>query len=111
MSGGTRSCRPRSNEPGREGRIASYQVCDFNLPIAADALLSRGMMGDGCIDFTTIGRWVTEAGYTGDVEVEIFNADIWAADGHQVLATMASRYVDLVLPCPASPGTPRQLAS
>jgi hypothetical protein len=36
------------------------------------------MMGDGYIDFTTIGRWVTEAGYSGDVEVEIFNADIWA---------------------------------
>jgi sugar phosphate isomerase/epimerase len=83
---------------GLEGRLASYQVCDFNLPIAADALLSRGMMGDGCIDFATIGRWVTEAGYLGDVEVEIFNADIWAADGHQVLATMARRYVDLVLP-------------
>lgn len=83
---------------GLAGRLASYQVCDFNLPIAADALLSRGMMGDGCIDFATIGRWVTKAGYLGDVEVEIFNADIWAADGHQVLATMARRYVDLVLP-------------
>ena len=51
---------------GREGRLASYQVCDFNLPIAADALLSRGMMGDGVIDFATIGRWVADAGYTGD---------------------------------------------
>jgi hypothetical protein len=41
---------------------------------------------------------VREAGYTGDIEVEIFNADIWAADGDQVLATMARRFVDLVLP-------------
>lgn len=56
---------------GREGRIASYQVCDFNLTIAADALLSRGMMGDGVIDFATIGTWVRDAGYTGDIEVEI----------------------------------------
>ena len=63
------------------------------------------MMGDGCIDFATIGRWVTDAGYTGDVEVEIFNADIWAADGHQVLATMARRYVDLVLPALQSRAT------
>jgi sugar phosphate isomerase/epimerase len=81
-----------------EGRLAAYQVSDWMLPIAADALLSRGMMGDGHIDFTTIGRWVTEAGYTGDVEVEIFNEDIWAADGEQVIAHMIDRYLAVVLP-------------
>ncbi len=83
---------------GEEGRLASYQVCDFNLPIAADALLSRGMMGDGVIDFDSIGRWVTAAGYTGPVEVEIFNADIWASDPDEVLATMKERWTKLVLP-------------
>lgn len=83
---------------GREGRIASYQVCDFNLPIAADALLSRGMMGDGVIDFATITGCVRDAGYTGDIEVEIFNQQIWDADGQQVLATMKDRYAELVLP-------------
>jgi sugar phosphate isomerase/epimerase len=83
---------------GRENRIASYQVCDFNLPIAADALLSRGMMGDGVIDFGTIGTWVRDAGYTGDIEVEIFNQDIWEADGDAVLAAMKDRYAALVLP-------------
>ncbi len=83
---------------GAEGRLASYQVCDFNLPIAADALLSRGMMGDGVIDFASISRWVSEAGYEGPVEVEIFNADIWAADADDVLATMKARWSELVLP-------------
>lgn len=83
---------------GREQRIASYQVCDFNLPIAADALLSRGMMGDGVIDFATIGTWVRDAGYTGDIEVEIFNREIWDANGHEVLAMMTQRYAELVLP-------------
>jgi sugar phosphate isomerase/epimerase len=83
---------------GRENRIASYQVCDFNLPIAADALLSRGMMGDGVIDFATIGGWVRDAGYTGDIEVEIFNQEIWDADGDSTLATMKARYAELVLP-------------
>jgi sugar phosphate isomerase/epimerase len=83
---------------GAERRLACYQVCDWNLPIAADALLSRGMMGDGHIDFAAIGRWVTAAGYTGDVEVEIFNAEVWAADGDDVIATMVDRYLDLVLP-------------
>jgi sugar phosphate isomerase/epimerase len=83
---------------GREKRLASYQVCDFNLPIAADALLSRGMMGDGVIDFATITGWVRQAGYTGDIEVEIFNQDIWDADGDQVLATVKERWLELVQP-------------
>jgi sugar phosphate isomerase/epimerase len=83
---------------GREGRIASYQVCDFNLPIAPDPLLSRGMMGDGVIDFPAITRLVAETGYDGPVEVEIFNADIWAAPADEVLSTMAERWRALVLP-------------
>jgi sugar phosphate isomerase/epimerase len=83
---------------GAEGRLAAYQVSDWMVPIAADALLSRGMMGDGHVDFATIGRWVTEAGYAGDVEVEIFNEAIWAADGEQVIAHLIDRYLHVVLP-------------
>ncbi|UFU05861.1 sugar phosphate isomerase/epimerase family protein [Ruania halotolerans] len=83
---------------GREGRIASYQVCDWILPLAEDALLSRGFMGDGYIDFPTITRWVSEAGYSGDVEVEIFNQEIWDAPGAETVATMAKRYTELVQP-------------
>lgn len=91
---------------GRENRIASYQVCDFLLPLAADALLSRGMMGDGVIDFEMIGRWVAEAGYTGAVEVEIFNQVIWDSDPATVLATMKQRWAQLVFPS-LSPGARR----
>ncbi|MET3174924.1 UNVERIFIED_ORG: sugar phosphate isomerase/epimerase [Arthrobacter sp. UYCu721] len=83
---------------GREDRIASYQVCDFNMPIAADPLLSRGFMGDGVIDFATIITWVRDAGYTGHVEVEIFNQEIWDADGDAVVETVKERYAELVLP-------------
>lgn len=83
---------------GSEERLASYQVCDWVLPLAADPLLSRGFMGDGYIDFPTITSWVSEAGYTGHVEVEIFNAEIWDAPGDQTIATMAERYTRLVAP-------------
>lgn len=83
---------------GHDHRIASYQVCDFNMPIAADPLLSRGFMGDGVVDFATIGTWVRDAGYTGDIEVEIFNQEIWDADGDTVLETVKARYAELVLP-------------
>lgn len=83
---------------GAQGRIAGYQVCDWILPLAADALLSRGHVGDGYIDFATITRWVAQAGYTGDVEVEIFHQDVWDTPGDETIATLADRYVRLVLP-------------
>lgn len=79
-------------------RIASYQVCDWITPLPANVLLARGMMGDGHIDFDRLGRAVTAAGYGGDVEVEIFNADIWAAAPDEVVATMVARWRDLVAP-------------
>jgi sugar phosphate isomerase/epimerase len=78
-------------------RIASFQVCDFLTPLPADVLLGRGMMGDGHIDFPPFRRAVEKAGYTGDTEVEIFNAEVWATDPDEVLATMKDRYLQLVL--------------
>lgn len=83
---------------GAAGRIVSYQVCDWITPLPADTLLGRGMMGDGHVDFTAFTRSVAQAGYTGDVEVEIFHADVWAARGADVVATLARRYVELVEP-------------
>jgi len=82
----------------RKGRIASYQVCDFNPPIAADPLLSRGMMGDGVIDFPAITQLVATAGYHRPVEVEIFNADIWSALADHVVTAMSRRWRSLIPP-------------
>ena len=79
-------------------RIVSYQICDWITPLPADTLLARGMMGDGHIDFPTFSRSVARAGYRGDIEVEIFNADLWAAPPTEVVDTMAKRYLELVQP-------------
>jgi sugar phosphate isomerase/epimerase len=79
------------------GRIASFQVCDWITPLPADSLLARGMMGDGHIDCRYALDLVTKAGYTGDIEVEIFNADVWAADPEEVLRLMKSRYLSEVV--------------
>jgi sugar phosphate isomerase/epimerase len=79
-------------------RIFSYQVCDWITPLPADTLLARGMMGDGHVDFASITGWVAETGYAGDIEVEIFNADVWASPGEDVLAAMSRRYAELVEP-------------
>jgi len=79
-------------------RIVSYQICDWITPLPADTLLARGMMGDGHVDFTAFTRAVVAAGYRGDIEVEIFNADLWAAPPTQVVNTMVERYLRLVQP-------------
>ena len=73
-------------------------MCDFNLPIAADALLSRGMMGDGVIDFATIGRWVATPATPATSRWRSSTPTSGPPTPNQVLATMARRYVDLVLP-------------
>lgn len=79
-------------------RITAYQLADWITPLPPDALLGRGMVGDGHVDFAAFTAAVAAAGYSGDVEVEIFNADVWSAPGAEVLATLARRYVELVEP-------------
>lgn len=79
-------------------RIASYQVSDWITPLPPDTLLARGMVGDGHIDFAGFTRAVAAAGYTGDVEVEIFNAELWGRAGTEVVETLSRRYLELVEP-------------
>lgn len=83
---------------GEEGRIATYQVCDWQTPLPEDVLLARHYMGDGVIDFEDLTNCVVEAGYAGDVEVEIFNANIWNQDPATVLARTSSAFDDVVGP-------------
>jgi sugar phosphate isomerase/epimerase len=79
-------------------RIASYQVCDWITPLPADALLARGMMGDGHVDFAAITHLVAETGYAGDVEVEIFNQEIWDADPAEIAERTAKAFEAHVAP-------------
>ncbi len=86
---------------GQGGRIASYQVCDWITPLPADSLLARGMMGDGHVDFPAITRAVAETGYSGDIEVEIFNQEIWDADPALIAERTAKAFQAHVAPwCP-----------
>ncbi|MFC7331128.1 sugar phosphate isomerase/epimerase family protein [Marinactinospora rubrisoli] len=82
---------------GAAHRIVSFQTCDWTLPLPADVLEGRGMPGDGHVDLRALRTAVDAAGYTGDIEVEIFNADVWAADPDDVIATIARRHVQHVL--------------
>ena len=83
---------------GAGGYIASYQVCDWATPLPADVLLARHYPGDGVIDFAAISALVTAAGYTGDVEVEIFNQAIWDAPAADVVARTVASFGAAVAP-------------
>lgn len=83
---------------GAQGRISCFQICDWLVPMTSDPLVSRGMMGDGVIDFGAITTMTDSAGYRGYIEVEIFNETVWATNGSAVLQTLKQRYQDLVLP-------------
>jgi sugar phosphate isomerase/epimerase len=83
---------------GREHRIASYQVCDWVTPIASDALLSRGIPGDGHIDFAVLTTLVRDAGYAGDVECEVFRLEVWEEDPLDVARRARSAYERFVEP-------------
>ncbi|WP_308162421.1 sugar phosphate isomerase/epimerase family protein [Curtobacterium flaccumfaciens] len=81
---------------GAARRIASYQVCDWTTPIAADPLLSRGYPGDGHVDFGPVTDAVMGAGYSGDVEVELFNQAIWDSPPAEVVARVVASFAEAV---------------
>ena len=78
------------------GRIVSYQLCDWTLPLPKDTLLGRGHLGDGFIDFRSITAQVLAAGYTGYAEVEIFNQEVWNAPADDTASTVRSRFTELL---------------
>ncbi|MCW2873502.1 sugar phosphate isomerase/epimerase family protein [Actinacidiphila oryziradicis] len=77
---------------GAGGRIASFQLADWITPLPEGVLLGRGQLGDGCIDLRGFREQVDATGFSGAIEVEIFNPSLWARDGAEVLAEIAGRY-------------------
>ncbi len=74
------------------GHILGFHVSDWLVPLP-DVLLGRGMMGDGIIELRRLRHAVDRAGYTGPIEVEIFNQAIWDRPGDEVLQLMAERFL------------------
>ena len=74
-------------------RIAAYQLCDWTLPLGSDVLLSRGLMGTGFIDLAGMTEAVDAVGYAGDIEVEIFNQDLWDLPPTEAFAQVLEAYL------------------
>jgi sugar phosphate isomerase/epimerase len=80
-------------EIARAGRrILGFHVSDWIVPLP-DVLFGRGMMGDGVIELRRLRLAVDTAGYTGPIEVEIFNRAINAMPGDEALALLKARYL------------------
>ncbi|MFI8945174.1 sugar phosphate isomerase/epimerase family protein [Streptomyces sp. NPDC053750] len=78
---------------GAGGRIHTFQLADWITPLPEGVLNGRGQIGDGAIDMREWKGYVEDAGYTGAIEVELFNEALWARDGREVLAETAARFV------------------
>jgi sugar phosphate isomerase/epimerase len=79
---------------GASGRIHTFQLADWTTPLPEGVLTGRGQIGDGSIDMREWKGYVEAAGYTGPIEVELFNEGLWARDGREVLAETAARFVE-----------------
>lgn len=80
-------------EIARAGRrILGFHISDWITPLP-DVLFGRGMMGDGIIELRRLTLAADAAGYTGPIEVEIFNRKINALPGDEALALVKARYL------------------
>ncbi|MFH9858399.1 sugar phosphate isomerase/epimerase family protein [Streptomyces sp. NPDC017202] len=79
---------------GAGGRIHTFQLADWTTPLPEGVLNGRAQIGDGAIDMREWQAHVEAAGYTGAIEVELFNDALWARDGREVLAETARRFTE-----------------
>ncbi|NWF28430.1 sugar phosphate isomerase/epimerase [Streptomyces sp. PKU-EA00015] len=77
---------------GAQGRIHSFQLADWTTPLPAGVLNGRGQLGDGAIDLREWRERVEATGWTGRIEVELFNDGLWVRDGVEVLEETAARF-------------------
>ncbi len=76
------------------GWLDAYHICDFK-PDQEDALLDRGIMGEGSIALAEIDSWVHGAGFEGRREVEIFSKKWWARDQGVFLDRILEAYEEI----------------
>ncbi len=75
--------------------IAGFHVSDWPVPLPG-ILMGRAMMGDGVIAIRQLRQAVDAAGYTGPIEVEIFNDAIWQSASPELLTHLKQRFAEHV---------------
>jgi sugar phosphate isomerase/epimerase len=74
-----------------KGRILGFHVNDWLVPMP-DMLKGRGMMGDGKIEIRRLREAVDATGYTGPIEVEIFNQKLYDMPGDELMKLTIERF-------------------
>lgn len=74
------------------GRIVGFHVSDWAVPLPG-IVTGRSMMGDGVIELRRIREAIDAAGYSGPIEVEIFNEALWARPLDEVMALTIERFL------------------
>lgn len=77
------------------GRIAGFHVSDWPVPLPG-ILMGRAMMGDGVIELRRLRQAVDAAGFSGPIEVEIFNDEISRSTDDGILKLMQRRFIEHV---------------
>jgi sugar phosphate isomerase/epimerase len=71
-------------------RILGFHIDDWVLPLPEGALLGRGLPGEGHADLPRLYGAVSDAGYSGPIEVEVLSEAVWATPGDEVLRRLVS---------------------
>jgi sugar phosphate isomerase/epimerase len=77
------------------GKIVGFHVSDWPVPLPG-VLMGRAMMGDGVIELRRLRQAVDAAGYSGPIEVEIFNDDIWRTANDRLIERIQQRFLEHV---------------
>lgn len=84
---------PQITRAGR--KIAGFHVSDWPVPLPG-ILMGRAMMGDGIIEIRKLRNAVDATGYTGPIEVEIFNDEIWKNADETLPGLIQQRFLEHV---------------
>ena len=78
-----------------QGRIVGFHVSDWPVPLPG-ILMGRAMMGAGVIELRRLRQAVEAAGYSGPIEVEIFNDEVWKNVGDDLIEQIKDAFVEYV---------------
>ncbi len=77
------------------GKIVGFHVSDWPVPLPG-ILMGRAMIGDGVIELRQLRQAVDAVGYSGPIEVEIFNEEIWKNANDELMKRIQMRFVEHV---------------
>jgi sugar phosphate isomerase/epimerase len=77
------------------GKIVGFHVSDWPVPLPG-ILMGRAMIGDGVIELRQLRQAVDAVGYSGPIEVEIFNEEIWKSANDELMKRIQMRFVEHV---------------